>query len=51
MSNLWSRQSKLYATDGINYDYFGSAVSTYGNIAMIGTYSDDYKAIDGGTLI
>lgn len=48
MGNLWSRQSKLLASDGALYDSFGSDVSIYGTTAFIGSLLDDDKIADGG---
>jgi hypothetical protein len=48
MGNIWSRQSKLLAKDGIASDKFGSGVSIYGTTAMSGANGDDDKATDAG---
>ncbi len=48
MGNLWSRQSKILAKDGVADDQFGTSVSVYGTIAMMGAYSDDDKSTDAG---
>ncbi|KYK22330.1 hypothetical protein AYK25_02710 [Thermoplasmatales archaeon SM1-50] len=40
-SNTWAFQAKLLASDGIAWDRFGSSVSLYGDIAIIGAPMDD----------
>jgi hypothetical protein len=34
--NVWSRQSKLLAPDGVANDWFGIGVSIYGTSALFG---------------
>jgi len=40
-SNTWTLQAKLLASDGIAWDRFGTSVSLYGDIAIIGAPMDD----------
>lgn len=39
-ADVWTRQAKLLAGDGTNYDYFGSSVSVDGDTALIGAVGD-----------
>ena len=40
-NGVWSEQQKLTASDGAEYDYFGTNVSIDGDTAIIGAHSDD----------
>jgi hypothetical protein len=51
VGNIWSRQSKLLAADGVVDDRFAISVSIYDTTAMIGTWYDDGKATDAGILV
>jgi hypothetical protein len=44
VGNVWSRQSKILAADGVASDFFGRGVSIYGTAAMIGANRDDNNA-------
>ncbi len=46
--NIWEESDKLTAINGIPGDYFGGAVATDGNYAVIGAEYDDDKAEDAG---
>jgi hypothetical protein len=48
VGNIWSRQSKILATDGYASDYFGMSVSVYDTTAMIGAQNDDDKGSNSG---
>ena len=37
----WTQQSKLLASDGSANDWFGTSVSVYGNIIVVGAWYDD----------
>ncbi|MHC4069371.1 MAG: FG-GAP repeat protein [Planctomycetota bacterium] len=39
--NSWVQQAKLTASDGQEYDYFGSSVSISGDYCVVGAYEDD----------
>ena len=46
----WSETAKLNASDGAQFDYFGSSVSIYGDTALVGTYGDnDDNGFDSGS--
>ena len=49
--STWTDQTKLTASDGATSDYFGCSVSisSDGNTAIVGAYSDDDKGTDGGS--
>ena len=49
---IWTQQQKLLASDGVTNDNFGGAIalSSDGSIALIGTYGDDDKATDAGSV-
>jgi len=38
----WNSQGRLVASDGVDSDFFGQAVSISGNVAVIGAYGDDF---------
>ena len=42
-NGTWTQQSKLLASDGFSYDYFGVSVSisSDGNTVIVGSYGDD----------
>jgi hypothetical protein len=46
----WSKvkQVKLLPSDGRSFDYFGWAVSIYGNAALVGAHSNDAGATNSG---
>lgn len=46
----WSQQAKLTAADGATSDMFGSRVALDGNTALIGSYSDDDKGAESGSV-
>ncbi len=46
--SYWSYQSKIFAKDGVAYDYFGISVSMYNNEAYIGASDDEDKGTDAG---
>jgi hypothetical protein len=41
VGTTWTEEAKLIASDGTPYDYFGKSVSTDGDYALVGSYSDD----------
>jgi len=41
LSETWTQEAKLTASDGEANDYFGQAVSLSGDLALIGAYGDD----------
>jgi len=41
IGSTWLQQAKLFAADGVNYDYFGRSVSIDGDYAIVGAYGDD----------
>jgi hypothetical protein len=45
----WTEQDILCASDGAPYDGFGSAVSLYGNTALISAYGHDHNAQNSGS--
>ena len=45
----WSQTAKIMAADGVGGDQFGNAVSLEGNLALIGTFSDDDNGINSGS--
>jgi hypothetical protein len=45
----WTQQSKLLASDGAEWDYFGASVSLYDNLALIGAPNTDDKGQDSGS--
>jgi FG-GAP repeat protein len=48
-SGDWQEITKLLASDGAEYDYFGSSVSLDGDTVLIGAYGDDIDdGIDNG---
>ncbi len=44
----WSQQAKLTPFDGVRADHFGSAVSVFGDTALVGAHMHDYGYIDAG---
>lgn len=44
------QRTKEMATDGDDYDRFGSSVAVYGGVAVIGAPGDDSKALNGGAV-
>jgi hypothetical protein len=51
LGSYWSRQSKIFATDGAAGDQFGYSVSINNNAASIGSYADDDKAANAGVCV
>ena len=49
--NVWTEQAHLFASDGADYDYFGTnSVAVSGNTIVVGAYGDDTEAgIDAGS--
>ena len=45
----WNQQAMLTASDGSDYDEFGSSVSLSGDYALIGAYLDDVALPDQGS--
>ncbi|MBM43489.1 MAG: hypothetical protein CMJ36_00530 [Phycisphaerae bacterium] len=45
----WSETSKLLASDGATYDYFGSSVAISGETALVGAYSNDDNGTNAGS--
>ena len=45
----WNQIGKLVPDDGNTSDHLGSAVSIYGNYAIVGAYADDDKGSDSGS--
>ena len=46
----WVEQQKLTASDGAVDKYFGTAVSIYGNYAVVGAIGDDYNGFNTGSV-
>jgi hypothetical protein len=50
--SYWSHQSKIFAQDASDFDWFGTSVSIYGDNTFIGgAQTDDDKGFDTGTYI
>ena len=47
-SDNWTQITVLHASDAQDNDYFGSAVSIYGNYAVVGSYGEDTTALSAG---
>ncbi|KAA3604309.1 MAG: T9SS C-terminal target domain-containing protein [Calditrichaeota bacterium] len=45
----WSQQTKLSASDGAAYDYFGRSVAISGNYSICGAYGNDSFGSNSGT--
>jgi len=45
----WVEETKLLASDGAAYDFFGYSVAIDGNTALIGAYYDDDKGTNSGS--
>nr|CRH04297.1 protein of unknown function [Candidatus Magnetococcus massalia] len=45
----WAQKTKLLASDGASYDYFGTSVSISGNYAIVGAHYDDDQATSTGS--
>nr|CRH07116.1 Exported protein of unknown function. Containing Cadherin domains [Candidatus Magnetococcus massalia] len=45
----WAQKTKLLASDGASYDYFGTSVSISGNYAIVGAHYDDDQATATGS--
>jgi hypothetical protein len=48
-NGVWTEQQKLTASDGEQYDYFGTSVSISGDTAVIGAYRDDDNGSNSGS--
>ena len=49
-TSFWVQEQKLLASDGTNFDRFGSAVSIWGDVAMVGSWLDDDPDPDTGSV-
>ncbi len=49
-SELWVQEQKLTASDADSYDYFGWAVSIWGDVAMVGAKLDEDPDPDTGSV-
>ncbi len=49
-TSFWVQEQKLLASDGTNFDRFGSAVSIWGDVAMVGSWLDDDPVPDTGSV-
>ena len=47
--NNWIQQTKITASNGADFDYFGCPVSISGNYALISANYNDYNGIDSGS--
>ena len=47
--NNWIQQTKITASNGADFDYFGCPVSISGNYALISANYHDYNGIDSGS--
>jgi len=47
--STWTQQAKLTASDGADYDYFGS-VAISGDVIIIGAWASDLMGVDSGTV-
>ena len=47
--NGWKQETRLLASDGEKYDYFGCAVDISGNLAIVGAYGDDDNGSKSGS--
>jgi hypothetical protein len=45
----WSQEAKLTASDGNEYDYFGTSVSIYSNYAIVGAIGDEDEGAYSGS--
>ncbi|MDD3375569.1 MAG: FG-GAP repeat protein, partial [Candidatus Omnitrophica bacterium] len=45
----WSQVDELLANDGAENDYFGSSVSVFGDIAIVGAHRDDDNGSNSGS--
>ena len=45
----WSRDTKLLASDGQHWDYFGHSISLSDRVALIGAYGDDDNGNEAGS--
>jgi hypothetical protein len=48
-ADTWGHVSKLTASDGASYDYFGWSVSISGDTVVVGAYGDDDNASGSGS--
>jgi hypothetical protein len=49
VGSSWSQQAKLTASDGAEYDDFGTSVSVSGDTALMGAYGDDDYGSESGS--
>ena len=49
MGTTWTQQAKLVASDGYTWDYFGYAVSVFGDIGVVTAPQDDDNGEDSGS--
>jgi hypothetical protein len=49
IGTIWTEQAKLLASDGYAWDYFGYAVSLYGDTAIVTAPQDDDNGDDSGS--
>ena len=45
LETQWSEQAKIYASDQVAYDMFGSALTLYGDTALIGASGKDNRKV------
>ena len=49
--NTWTEQARIFASDGISGDFFGTSVALEGDTAVVGAASDDTAAgVDAGSV-
>lgn len=46
----WNQKTKLTASDGVSRDSFGYSVAVSGNTTIVGSYLDDDKGVDSGSV-
>ena len=49
-AGVWGEAQKITASDGDAYGYFGSSMAISGDNAIVGTYGDDDKGSDSGSV-
>ncbi|MEA5075213.1 MAG: tandem-95 repeat protein, partial [Coriobacteriia bacterium] len=47
---IWTQQVKLTATDAVDESRFGSSAAIDGDTVVVGSYMDDYKGTDSGSV-
>jgi hypothetical protein len=45
----WTHEAKLLASDGADYDYFGTSVALFGNTALVGASWSDHNGENSGS--